>query len=213
MVIYFILKYLKTSVHSFTEMKDIHAFSALHVIFPPHVIAIDENIFFYDGINLEKRNIRSQNLGVGTEEGNAQVTKANKGRKKTRNPGSKDSKNSTIIICNYNENVKEQVVSFAERQKAKKLRFHPIMAVVLDKEKKPSKYCVFINHIYMEAESFKHALQAYMQSFFVFDLHFPKDAVKVCKFLQELFFKIPSGDTDIENFISDMKLALSKDSQ
>lgn len=159
----------------FSEIKDIRTFMALHDLFVPGPIAVDEN----DTETILKK-------------------------KKSRKPSCKDSLHSTLLVCDFKENVKEQVDKLANRQKKKKLPFHPIITITLDENEQPRQYCVFVNHIYMSVPSFLHALTAYMQSFFVFNLHFPREGVKVCQFLQELFFGIKSHNAYIETFIGDM---------
>lgn len=148
---------------------------ALHDLFVPGPIALDDN-----------------SQGQTSE------------KKKSRKPSCADSLNSTLLICDFNENIKEQVDKLANRQKKKKLPFHPVMAITLDANGQPAQKCVFVNHIFMSVPSFKHALTAYMQSFFVFNLHFPREGIKVCHFIQELFYDIKSHNGYIETFISDM---------
>lgn len=172
-----------------------NAFMGLHELFTTGSIAIFENIEENASAPFEKKHVSQK-----------KSSSRRNGRKPTIRPSFKDSRNSTLLICTNDENVREEVDKLAERQKFKRLPFHPIMVVVTDQHKNPVYYSVFINHIYMNVPSFKQALSSYLQSFSVFDVHFPREGAKVCKFLYELFFDIKSNDGDIETFISDMEL-------
>lgn len=125
--------------------------------------------------------------------------------KKPHRPGTKDSKNSTLLICDYGQNVQEQVNAFAERQAQRKIDFTPIMAVSLDQAKKPVKFYVFCNDIFWQVDSFKKCLDIYIKTFFVLDVAYPKEGVKCCEFVAAFFFNFPTTDGKINTFIRDVK--------
>lgn len=69
-------------------MKDINAFFALHFIFPPSTFAVDENMAFHDGINLDKKSYQNLSPQAELQEENAQQkNNAKKAKKKARKPG------------------------------------------------------------------------------------------------------------------------------
>lgn len=147
----------------------------------------------------------TKNKVVFAKRGAKKKTSKNK-RDAIRKPSVNDSKKSTILLVEQNNDVGASVKSFAETQKKeKKITFHPIMAVMLDENRNPSKYYAYIDHLYMEATKFKELLSCYLQSFHVYNLEYPSEGKLVCEFLAELFFKFDSGKAEISTFIKDME--------
>lgn len=107
---------------------------------------------------------------------------------KARKPSMIDSFNSTILLLDINDNIKEKVLEFGKMQSKKKVGFNPIIVCIIDSNGIPTTSFVFIDHFYLKAESFKHAVDLFIQSFHVFDVWFPPEGAKVCMFLQEMFY-------------------------
>lgn len=163
----------------------------------PKGFSADDDIPEGSGLSLNKRS--------NTKNNNAKLSKIPKNRIK---PSSEDSKCSTIYTCGNKEHVKEAVAKLALIQKKKRLNFNPIMIVHLDESDFPSKFFVFVDHLYMVLSTFKQCLVAYLKSFYVYDVEYPKEGKLVCLFLEEVGFGIDSKDAKIKAFIRDMKKEL-----
>lgn len=178
----------------------IRGFLGLHHILTPTSYSCEEICVETNGISLAKRSRKQQ----------ISDKKRLSKQEKLRKPSIEDSKMSTILLIKYNNKVGEEVINFAKSQmKLKKLAFHPIMAIHLDSNNEPSKYFLYIDHIYMEAYSFKDLLSSYIQSFFVFDLDFPKEGKLICQFLSEMFFEQKSGNPRVANLITELNSTIN----
>lgn len=149
---------------------------------------------------------------------NTQNIPATRGRRKDKNSDSNekrrnianratifDSRKSTLMICDYGQNIQEEIIKYAEQQIAKKIRFHPLMVITLDKFKKPLKYYVFVDSIYLQVKDFKTCIDIYMKIFYVLNLEFPSEGQKVAKFLAELFYQFESQDALVRALVKDIK--------
>lgn len=101
-------------------------------------------------------------------------------------------------------------MQFAKKQARKRLEFNPVIVCPLNSDGVPMKFYVMINHFYLKDESFKHAVDLFLKSYYVFDASFPAEGTNFCKFLQEMFYNIGSDDTVTYNFIKDLKAEKSK---
>ncbi|KAL5275071.1 hypothetical protein ACFFRR_001194 [Megaselia abdita] len=208
------------------DIAEIRCFEAIHHLLVPRSFAITDSESVEGAVAiLARRNGKPKgkpkkrqkvpvnviNIEVLQESHVAPVEKSlnNKSKGLIRKPSINDSKRSTILLINHNQNVQEVIQNFARDQlKQKKLMFHPIMVIIMNENRDPIKYFVYIDHIYMEAPSFKQLLNCYMQSFYVYDLEFPAEGSLVCEFLAELFFKFSSGNEHISTIINDMTAEL-----
>lgn len=183
-------------------MIEIKSFLGIHHLLPPvqfaacHVESTDIDLNTKDKPVVKKKE----------KKGNKDAADANELKKNTPNRATIfDSRKSTLMICDYGQNVQEEIMKYAEQQMQKKIRFHPLMAVTLDKFKKPSKYYVFVDSIYLQVKSFKTCIDTYMKIFFVLNLEYPPEGQKVNKFLAELFFKFESNDAIVRALVKDIK--------
>lgn len=184
---------------------DSKCFQALHHLLIPAQFAVEE----LDD-NMEMRRMGRS----GNKKKSKKAKKTDQEKKaKPNHPTTQDSKNSTLLICDYGQNVKEQVQALAERQKKKKIEFCPIMAISLDKFKKPAKFYVFCSDIFWEVESFIQCIDVYIKTFFVFDVAYPKEGEKCCKFLIGLFFNFETDDGKVGTLINDIKTLAKKDGE
>lgn len=135
---------------------------------------------------------------------NKDFKKSKRGAKK-RHPSIKDARKSTLLIVNHEQNVKEEVEKFANSQKTEKgLGFHPIMVVVINERSLPKKFYVFVENLFYETESFRNCIETYIKSFWVFNLRYPKEGGRVCKFLLQLCFNLKSDDKSLTTIIKDL---------
>lgn len=174
----------------------------MHELFAPGPIAVDDDemVEVSEIIELSKRSIPKKK----------KQKKSKEPKKSAKRPSVNDSKNSTIIF-RQSDNAKTlqgEVKKVADSQRKKKLLFHPIIVVNGADDEEPTSFYVFVNHIYLRHTSFNHILNAYLQSFEVFDLHYPKEGARVCKFLQELCFNIDSKDPVVKTFMKDLEATL-----
>lgn len=116
-----------------------------------------------------------------------------------------DSRKSTLMICDYGQSIQEEILKYAETQIEKKIRFHPLMVITLDKFRKPLKYFVFVDSIYLQVKDFKTCMDTYMKIFYVLNLEFPSEGQKVTMFLAAIFFKFESKDAKVRALVKDIK--------
>lgn len=184
-------------------MKALRAFEALHELFAPGTIAIDKSIDpeLEEPSKLARRSLTTKKR---------KTTKKAFGAKKreTRRPSMKDSLRSSLILCDKNDedSLRAAVKKRAISQRKKKLPFTSIIVVYYDENKMPKTFYVFVDHIYFKLDSFKAALEKYLQSFEAYDLHYPNEAVRVCKFLQKICHEIDPKDDIINVFINNSKV-------
>lgn len=184
---------------------DIKCLQAIHHLVPPVMIvpdtdSIDENC---SPFTVKKRDNSSRKVD--------KPKNRSKNIKFRRKPSILDARNSMLLILASNQNMMEEIKKFAVIQmKEKGLKFHPIMVVILNDKDFPVKFYVCIETIALEVESFLHCVNTYFKIFWVFDLEYPKEGSRGCKFLQELFFEVKSFDSSIPTIIGDLKIAANK---
>lgn len=187
----------------FTDLIDIKCFQALHHLLPPATISLDsdsEN----DGKKADKSKVVLQKRGRRNTKSSQKKNWKVPTKPTKRHPGVIDSKKSTLLLIDHQQSVKEEIEKFAVSQrKAKSLRFHPIMAVVMNERSLPRKFYVFVENLLYETESFRNCMETYMKSFWVFSLDYPKEGKRVCKCMAQLCFNLYSDDKSLSTIIKD----------
>ncbi|KAL5288809.1 hypothetical protein ACFFRR_009178 [Megaselia abdita] len=203
------------------DLLDIKCFHALHHLVPQGTISLDSDSDGEGDKNTEKslailqrkrpkQQTTDKPKAAPKKKGKSNSNTENNGKalkiKNTRHPSVNDSKKSTLLLISHGQGVMEEIEKYAvSQQDVKKLRFHPIMAVVLNERGLPTKFYVLVENLLYETENFRNCLETYIKSFWVFNLKYPKEGKRACQFLLQLCFNIKSDDRSLTTIIKDLQ--------
>lgn len=90
---------------------------------------------------------------------------------------------STLLTVDYGQQFEKIVSEFAAEKSKIGLHFHPIMGILKNNEETITGYVLFLNGRFVKSGNFKELLLLYLESFHLFDFHYPTEGRLVCEML------------------------------